>query len=435
MQEETSQQDNSITLEDLRPRRDDKKPLTGYFMPRRHLAILFDPKKCTGCGTCEMVCSLRNVSQIAPVSASMEIIRDQEKNNNFAIFCQHCREPLCVEACPTRAIEKGEDGIVRINKVFCVACGLCTMACPEAAPLKDSRTGEINKCDLCEGDPQCVKYCPAGALTFTRGKRVRWIKFLRWPVQAISFLLLVVLLVGTFCSLKAGGLSLSCPTGVLQNIASSGTVVLAWVLSAFLLLGLTILAGRFFCGWICPFGFVLDLVDKITPKKIGWPSFFKSRMTKYGILAGAVGGSCALGFQAFCPICPIGSVCRSYGTTGTLNGANVGIFAALAGLEVTERRVWCRYFCPVGAVLALCAKIGLIKIVIGADRCKKFSCIQCAEVCPMGIIDADQLREGISPDIPMSECITCMRCIDRCPYGAAKIRFRWQKAKPEHVAL
>jgi len=435
MYEQTNEQDNRITLEDLRPRPEKKKTFSEHFIPRLHPGILFDPRKCTGCGTCEMVCSSRNTSRVAPASASIKVIRDENRIKNFAILCQHCRTPLCVEACPTRAIEKGEDGIVRINKLFCVSCGLCTMACPEAAPLQDPTTGEINKCDMCEGDPQCVKYCPSGALTPTGGKRFRWIKGLRWSVQTLSFLLMAVILIGTFCSLKAGALSLSCPTGVLQNIASSGTIVLVWVFSTFILLGLTLLAGRFFCGWICPFGFFLDLVDKITPKKVGLPSFLKSRMAKYGILAGAVGGSCAFGSQVFCPICPIGSICRSYGATGTLNGANMGIVAVLGGLEIAERRVWCRYFCPVGAVLALCAKIGLIKIVIGANQCKKFSCIQCAEVCPMGIIDANKLREGVSPDIPMTECITCMRCIDRCPYGAAKIRFRWQKTVPGNIEL
>jgi ferredoxin-type protein NapH len=196
------------------------------------------------------------------------------------------------------------------------------------------------------------------------------------------------------------------------------------------LLILTILAGRLFCGWICPFGFVLDLVDKITPKKLGWPSFLKSRMTKYGVLAGAIGGSYALGFQAFCTICPIGTLCRSYGVQSFFKSAELAIVPALASLEIAQRRSWCRYFCPVGALLGITATLRLIKIVIGAKRCKKFSCIQCAEVCPVGIIEADQLREGISPKIPMTECIMCMRCIDRCPYDAAKIRFRWQKAVP-----
>ena len=89
-----------------------------------------------------------------------------------------------------------------------------------------------------------------------------------------------------------------------------------------------------------------------------------------------------------------------------------------------------RYFCPVGATLGIASLLRLLKIVIGARKCKKFSCIQCAEVCPVGIINADELREGISPKIPMTECIMCLRCVDRCPYDAAKIRFRWQKSTP-----
>ena len=118
MQEQTNKQDNIITLEDLRPRREKKRTFSEHLMPRLHPGILFNPGKCTGCGTCEMVCSLRNVSKITPASASIKVLSDESHIRNFAILCQHCRKPLCIEACPTRAIEKGEDGIVRINKLF-----------------------------------------------------------------------------------------------------------------------------------------------------------------------------------------------------------------------------------------------------------------------------------------------------------------------------
>ena len=423
MQKSVERPEKYLSIDDLRPLPKKRR------LPRRPPVIVFNPKKCTGCGTCEMVCSSRNVSMVAPASSSVKVLRSNEKGTNFAILCLHCREPLCMEACPTRAIEKGDDGIVRINDLFCVECGICTMACPESAPLVEPTTGKIRKCDLCEGDPLCVKHCPEGALRFYRGKSVHWIKYLRWPVQFLVFLFLVVILVGTFCYFKAGAVSLPCPTGTLQNIAATKTVVLTGLASAMVLIGLTFVFGRFFCGWACPFGFFLDLVGKITPK-FGLPAFLKSRMIKYGVLAGAVGGSATLGFQAFCTICPIGSICRSYGPLGVVRGAELAIFPAIATLEIGERRSWCRYLCPVGAVLALVAKFGLIKIVIGAQQCKKFSCMQCAEVCPMGIIDGDALREGISPQVPMSECILCLRCVDQCPYSAAKIRFRWQKAAP-----
>lgn len=418
-----------LSMMDLRPLPEKKKSFRERVFPPRHPSILFDPKKCSGCGTCEMVCAARNVSKVAPASSSVKIIREEESGKTFAILCQHCREPVCVEVCPTRAIEKGEDGIVRIDNMFCVECGLCTIACPEAGPLVEPGTGKILKCDLCEGDPLCVKHCPEQALSFSGGKSIGWIKFLRWPVQLLSFLLLVVILIGTFCSFRVGVVDLACPTGVLQNIASSKTVILVSVVSAMVLLTLTVIAGRIFCGWICPFGFVLDLVGKITPK-LGLPTFLRARMAKYGILLASVGGSYAVGFQAFCTVCPIGTLCRSFGAREIFRGSELAITPALAALEIGERRTWCRYFCPVGALLALTAKLGLVKIVIGARKCKKFSCMQCAEVCPMGIINKDSLGEGISPKISMTECIVCMRCIDRCPYDAAKIRFRWQKVAP-----
>lgn len=435
MQETSNKHNYSINLDELRPRPEEKKTFSEYFMPPRHSCILYDPGKCTGCRTCEAICSARNTQKITPSSSSIKIISDDRQGKNFGILCQHCRKPLCLETCPSRAIDKGEDGIVRINKLFCTDCGLCAMACPSAAPLKDPGTQEIHKCDLCEGEPLCVKNCPQDALTFTRGKAFRWIKGVRWTVQLISFLLLVIVFIGTFCYFKLGAVDLSCPTGVLQNIASSKNIILLGASSALALLILTVLLGRVFCGWVCPFGFVLDLVDKVIPKRLGWPSFLQSRMTKYGVLAGAVGSSYALGVQAFCTICPIGTLCRSYGVQSFFKSAELAIIPALASLEIAQRRSWCRNFCPVGALLGIMATLGIIKIVIGAKKCKKFSCIQCAEICPVEIIEGDKLREGISPKIPMAECIMCLRCIDRCPYKAAKIRFRWQKAAPGDVAI
>lgn len=428
----TPKREDLLDVSDLRPHLQKRRSLSDLLIRRRQLGIVFAPDKCSGCGTCEMICSARNGSEVSPASASIQVLREEEKGKTFAIFCQHCRKPICLEICPTKAIAKDGDGIVSIEHRLCVACGLCTLACPEAAPLVDPRTQKIHKCDLCGGDPLCVNHCPENALSFSSGKATGWLGFLRWPVQFASFLLLVIILVGTFCSLRVAGLQLSCPVGALQNIASSGAVILVGVASALILVIMTGIAGRIFCGWICPFGFILDLVGKLTPK-LGWPSFLRSRMTKYGVLAASLGGSYALGFQVFCTICPIGTICRSYGIKEVFRGYELAVIPVFAGLEIGGRRTWCRYFCPVGAFLALVAKVGLIKVVIGAKKCKKFSCMRCAEVCPMGIIDKNFLREGISPKLPTAECILCLRCMDQCPYGAAKVRFRFQKAIPQEV--
>ena len=417
-----------LNAEDMFPRPKPDRNFLNRIRERRRPLIVFDPVKCTGCGTCEMICSSRNGSPVVPSSASIRVIRDERYGKNFAIYCQQCREPFCMEVCPTQAIARGKDGIVRIDDIRCVDCALCAMACPEAAPLIDPISSKVHKCDLCEGEPLCVAHCTEQALVFTGGKRFGWIRLLRWPVQLSAFLLLVVILIGSFCSFVAGAFQLSCPLGVLQNIASTRMLILVSAIAAIPLMLLTVLGGRFFCGWLCPFGFFLDLIDKVIVRRLRLPGFLRARSAKYGVLAASIGGSYALAYQAFCTVCPIGTLCRAHGVQGVFKGYELAILPAVASLEIGDRRSWCRYYCPVGALLALAARIGLIKIVIGARKCKKFSCMRCADICPMGIVDRDQLIEGISPRLPMDECIFCMRCIDQCPYSAVKIRFRWQKA-------
>ncbi|MCE5335676.1 MAG: 4Fe-4S binding protein [Desulfobacteraceae bacterium] len=389
--------------------------------------MVFDPDRCTGCGTCEAVCAARDGS--APDASRIQILREETAGANFAVFCQHCLDPLCLPACPQHAISRGESGIVSIDSRLCAHCGLCIQACPEAAPQRGP-DAKVLKCDLCGGHPECVEACPHKALSFSSGKALGWIKLLRWPVQVLSFLFFVIILIGTVCSVSVADLSFGCPFGLLQNIAASKVILLATVFAAIFLVFLTILTGRAACGWLCPFGFFLDLVGKIVPQRFQLPRFVRTRLAKYGVGAAALGVSGAVGYQAFCTVCPIGTICRSYGLQSVVGGAELAILPTVAAMEVSEKRSWCRYLCPVGALLALCAKIGLIKIVIGASRCKKFSCMRCASTCPMGIIPESDLREGISPKLDASECIMCLRCVDTCPHSAVKIRFRWQKGVP-----
>lgn len=402
------------------------------FPPRRPTLVL-DPARCTGCGTCEAVCSARDGGPIRPELARVQVLRNEAAGGNFAVFCQHCLDPLCAAACPQRAITRGQDGIVRIDPRLCAQCGLCVAACPEAAPRRGPE-GEILKCDLCGGEPHCVAACPQQALSFSPGKSAHWIKYLRWTVQTLAFLLLVVVLTGAVCSVRVADWSLACPLGALQNVFSSKAILLSALGAGLVLVVLALLAGRLFCGWLCPFGFLLDLAGKVLPRRLGeklrLPAFLRNRLAKYGVAGAALGVSGAVGYQAFCAVCPIGTLCRSYGFQSTVAGAEFSLIPALALLEAGEKRSWCRYLCPVGALLGLCARIGLLKISIGASRCKKFSCMRCASVCPMGIISEQDLREGVSPRLNMAECIGCLRCVDTCPHGAAVIRFAWQKSTP-----
>ena len=394
---------------------------------RRKDVLIFDPRKCTGCRTCEVVCSHAHTESISPSRAGISLIHLEGEGKNFCVFCQHCKDPLCVKACPAGAISQNPDGRVLLDEGLCIACRLCIMACPEGAPLEDIEARTIRKCDLCGEDrPLCEKHCPSGALTYQQGKRPGWIRFPRVLVQVVSFLLFVVILVGSFCSLAVGKISLSCPTGVLQGIAATGTVVLVTVLSTLILIGLSLFLGRVFCGWLCPMGTLLDLFDRFIPH-FGFPLFLRNRWSKHSVLAASLVGSSVVGLQVFCTICPIGTICRSTGYKQFFQGYELAIVPAVAALNLGEKRSWCRYLCPVGALFSLFTWLGLVDIQIGAERCKKFSCMECADRCPTGIIDHEALREGISPRLPMNECIMCLRCVDECPYGAAKIRFRWAR--------
>jgi ferredoxin-type protein NapH len=332
---------------------------------------------------------------------------------------------------------------VRISEALCVNCGLCREACAEAAPLRDA-LGGIRKCDLCGGRPRCAEVCPQRALEYTGGKRVKWLFLLRWPVQALAFLLLVVVLVGSVCSLSLPVIDILCPAGIAQSIAASGTILLATLSSALILLLLALAGGRIFCGWLCPFGFVLDLTDKAVelmkkprakrrnaaavPAGMRALAFLANRNNKFGVLAGAVAASSLTGNQAFCTVCPIGVVCRSYGFDSALGGAELAVIPLVAAMDACSKRSWCRYFCPVGALFALVARFSPVFIEIGAARCKKFSCKRCAEVCPMGIIDGDALQNGQKSLVSKSECILCMRCVDICPHRAAGLRFGLPKS-------
>jgi Fe-S-cluster-containing dehydrogenase component len=74
--------------------------------------------------------------------------------------------------CPAGAISRSEaTGALEIDQERCVGCKMCLMACPFGAPVVLPATGKMTKCDLCQGDPECVKFCPEGALEYAEADR------------------------------------------------------------------------------------------------------------------------------------------------------------------------------------------------------------------------------------------------------------------------
>jgi len=155
--------------------------------------LLVDTKKCQGCVSCMLACSLVHEGVESLSLSRIQVIQDpfQKWPDDVSIEqCRQCVDPECVKICPAGALEADpEFGYVRmVDKEICIGCGTCIEACPYLprrilmASDKDYGVVEkVRKCDLCAGAPfhwdsggggpkgkqACVEVCPVGAIEFT----------------------------------------------------------------------------------------------------------------------------------------------------------------------------------------------------------------------------------------------------------------------------
>ncbi|PTD94841.1 hypothetical protein C9439_00420 [archaeon SCG-AAA382B04] len=284
------------------------------------------------------------------------------------------------------------------------------------------------------------------------------IKYLRHLSQIIFFVVTVVLVTGGVCALTTNlgniPLGIACPVGATQIVATGQLLTGILVATAILLIAILII-GNYFCGWICPIGSLIETFDKIVAKISTKREGNKKsgRFVKLGVLGGALGGSLAVGFPSFCPICPIGTVCRSYRPVqGFMAGLELLILAPVVTLGIITRRFYCKHLCPVGGFLGIFHKFSYFKkrLPAGSDC---IECNNCVEACQMDIpilketIDKvkedsriksitketgkdfsaliknppaehkEKIEEVFSEheDITSKECIMCYECTNACP--------------------
>jgi Fe-S-cluster-containing hydrogenase component 2 len=129
--------------------------------------IVIDFEKCSGCRTCELICSITKKGIGNPSLSYIKVLKWTSKGIDIPDVCLQCEDPMCVDVCPVNALEKNsESGIVEVKDDICVGCKLCLYVCPIGAISIDPISGVASKCDLCNGDPMCVKYCPPEAIKF-----------------------------------------------------------------------------------------------------------------------------------------------------------------------------------------------------------------------------------------------------------------------------
>ena len=128
--------------------------------------IIFDPSKCTGCRLCEIACSVKHEDLSSPLLSRVKILKRYEE-----IFvparCRQCEDPICLVACPLGAITGDEVlGIIKIDYNKCRGCRVCVELCPYGGIYLHPLKRKAVACDLCGGDPLCVRVCSGKALSY-----------------------------------------------------------------------------------------------------------------------------------------------------------------------------------------------------------------------------------------------------------------------------
>jgi carbon-monoxide dehydrogenase iron sulfur subunit len=125
-----------------------------------------DPSKCVGCCVCEYVCSMEHEKAYNPTKSRIRVVR-LNPFVNVAIACRLCEDPQCVIACPREALLQSEEtGVIMVDEKMCNGCAWCVEACDFGAIQLHQESRVAFVCDLCDGEPQCVEWCPEEALDF-----------------------------------------------------------------------------------------------------------------------------------------------------------------------------------------------------------------------------------------------------------------------------
>ncbi|MRS03627.1 4Fe-4S binding protein, partial [bacterium] len=251
----------------------------------------------------------------------------------------------------------------------------------------------------------------------------------------ITYLIVRNALVGENSGIATTSPEAYCPFGGLETLYKYITTGTSFVSHTHLsnivmLIAVLVVALLFrsaFCGWLCPLGFLQDLVSKFSgflQKRIpglrrGISSLKKKgarlavldrylRYIKYLVLVWAVGGAAVFGYMVFRDFDPW-SALISIAEFSFTPGFIILIITLAASFFI--ERPWCRYVCPLGAASGLLGKLSPTYLTRDADVCT--SCKLCTKTCPMGL----KIHEVNT--VKSVDCVTCLECVDACPVNGA----------------
>lgn len=202
--------------------------------------------------------------------------------------------------------------------------------------------------------------------------------------------------------------------------------------SVITLMGLYLIFGRAFCGWVCPMDFLFEIINKA--KK--WQKMKLKISTHIGFAVVIV----FLIFSYFTEI-PFFTNYLSHLTnffrmltSGVFLSLNLpvdktvfyfsgGIIFLLLGLEYFFPRLWCRVLCPLGKIYGIFNKMSLLRLKLQIGQC--WRCNLCEQICYMDV----RISSANKPLLRDSNCIYCGKCIEGCSEKAKiiKMNFGWRQ--------
>lgn len=226
----------------------------------------------------------------------------------------------------------------------------------------------------------------------------------------------------------------SCPIGAMQAVEGSTKYGFSMYVLGFLVC-IGLLCGRLICGWLCPFGWIQELLHKIPFKKIKVPKKLNRVLgkLKYAILLLfviilpiATVNEFGISTPYFCKyICPAGTLEGGIpllianpslrAAAGFLFSWKMVILLAVIFFSMMIFRPFCRYVCPLGAFYGLFNGISLYRYEVDRDKCTK--CGVCSGACKMDITPYETPNS--------SECIRCGDCVKACPHHA--LHSNWKR--------
>jgi len=130
-------------------------------------ALYINYEKCTGCRLCELVCTVKHDGISNPMRSRIKVMKWEMEGLYIPMSCQQCQDAPCLNVCPVKAISRDEEmARVMVDYDVCIGCRSCVSVCPFGAMNFNVIDKKVFKCDLCDGDPQCVRFCDRKAVDF-----------------------------------------------------------------------------------------------------------------------------------------------------------------------------------------------------------------------------------------------------------------------------